>query len=261
VSGDIFLRLSIAAIAVCAGLAASPSAWAQERAPANRPAISEEAAAAVAQMSRTLAAPQASFTARTIQVYLDESGQPLHIFHTMKVVARRPDRLAIEVAGDDGSHDLFYDGKSVSIFSPDAKVYATIPAPGDIPAALREATEKLNIDLPLTNFFAGRPDQSMLHGVVAGWEIGTAKIDGIECRHLFFHQGDGTDLELWVEKNAAAIPRRLVVTYRALPGQPNFIAEFTNWNSQAQPSDAVFTFRPPADAKRIGLTPAIAPGK
>jgi hypothetical protein len=66
---------------------------------------------------------------------------------------------------------------------------------------------------------------------------------------------------LWVEKNATAIPHRLVVTYRALPGQPTFIAEFTNWNSQAQPSDAVFTFRAPADAKRIEFTPANAQGK
>jgi hypothetical protein len=251
----------MSALCLFAGFAASPTARAQGPAPAIQPAISEHASAAVAQMSKTLLAPELSFTARTIHVYLDESGQPLHIFHTMKVVAHRPDRLKVEVTGDDGSYDLFYDGKSVSIFSPDSKTYAVIPAPGGIPSALKAVTEKLNLDLPLTNFFAASPDQPLLRGVVAGWEVGTAKIDGIEFRHLFLYEGAGTDLELWVEKNSAAIPHRLVVTYRSLPGQPNFIAEFTNWDTQAHPSDAVFTFQPPADAKPIELTPAVAPAQ
>jgi hypothetical protein len=59
-------------------------------------------------------------------------------------------------------------------------------------------------------------------------------------------------------KDDAAIPHRLIVTYRLLPGQPNFIAEFTNWDSQARLSDADFAFQPPADAKRIDLAPAAA---
>ena len=253
--------LSISTLGVFAGIAALPSAHAQAPAPAMQPAISEEASAAVAQMSKTLLAPELSFTARTIQVYLDESGQPLHIFHTMKVAARRPDRLKVEVAGDDGSRDLFYDGKTVSIFSRDSKAYAVTPAPGGIPSALRAVTEKLDLDLPLTNFYAPSADQSLLRGVVAGWVAGTAKIDDVECQHLFFHQAAGTDLELWVERNSTARPHRLVVTYRSLPGQPNFIAEFTNWDSQAHASDSVFTFQPPADAKQIALTPAVAPAQ
>ena len=56
-----------------------------------------------------------------------------------------------------------------------------------------------------------------------------------------------------VEKNDAAIPHRLIVTYRMVPGAPNFIAEFANWNATVHPSQAEFTFQPPADAKKIEL--------
>jgi hypothetical protein len=49
----------------------------------------------------------------------------------------------------------------------------------------------------------------------------------------------------------------LIVTYRMVPGQPNFIAEFANWNATAHPSDAEFTFQPPADAKKIELGQAV----
>ncbi|WP_165820323.1 DUF2092 domain-containing protein [Microvirga sp. KLBC 81] len=251
----------MSALGALAGLVAVQSAHAQEPPLPVRPALSEDADAALAALNKTLSAPELSFAARTSRVYLGESGQPLHIFHTMKVLVRRPDRLKIQVTGDDGSNDLVYDGKTVSLFSPDRKVYSVMAAPGGIPAALNEVLNKLNIDFPLVNFFGVSPEQSLLRKVVAGWQVGTATIDGVECRHLFFQQMAGTEMELWVENNHAAIPRRLIVTYRLLPGQPRFVAEFTNWDSQGRFANAEFAFQPPADAKQVELPPAAAPGQ
>ena len=248
--------LSVGAIGALTGFCAWPAARAEEPPPLAKPAISEDAGSAVAQMDRTLSAPEVSFTAKTIRVYLDEAGQLLHIFHTMKVVMRRPDRIGIKVTGDDGSRDLFYDGKSVSIFfSRDSKEYSVMAAHGGIAPAANELLDKLGLDFPLVN--ATSSDQSLLRGVVGGWQVGTANIDGIECGHLFFYKRGGTDLELWVENNKAAIPHRLIVTYRLLPGQPSFVAEFTNWENGVHPPDAVFAFKPPAGAKQIELTPAV----
>jgi hypothetical protein len=45
-----------------------------------------------------------------------------------------------------------------------------------------------------------------------------------------------------------------------VPGQPNFIAEFGNWNATV-PSEAEFTFQPPADAKKIQLGQAVRAGE
>lgn len=53
-------------------------------------------------MGKSLLANELSFTTKIIRVYLDQSGQPLHISHTLKVVVRRPDRLAVLSNGDDG---------------------------------------------------------------------------------------------------------------------------------------------------------------
>ena len=80
-----------------------------------QPGISADASAAIRQMSKTLSANEFSFQVQTIRVYEDEDGQPLHIFHTMKVVAHRPDHLAVHRTGDDGATDLFYDGKTVAL--------------------------------------------------------------------------------------------------------------------------------------------------
>jgi hypothetical protein len=51
------------------------------------------------------------------------------------------------------------------------------------------------------------------------------------------------------------VPQRLIVTYRTLPGQPNFIAEFSDWNFDIHPSDAEFVFQPQADAVQAALKP------
>ena len=252
--------LQVTAFGLFMGLAALPIARAAEAAPPPvKPAISEEAGSAVSRMGKTLLAKELSLTAKIIRAYLDQSGQPLHIFHTLKVVVRRPDRLSVQSTGDDGSHDLFYDGKSVSVFFPDSKQYAVIAARGDIPSALNEVVGKLNVDFPLVDFFTEAPDKSFLSGVTAGWQVGTTKIDGVECRHLFFSQRGGIDLELWVENNEAAIPHRLIATYRLLPGQPEFIAEFANWDAAVHPSEAEFTFQPPASATKVELSEAPAP--
>jgi hypothetical protein len=49
------------------------------------------------------------------------------------------------------------------------------------------------------------------------------------------------------------------VTYRILPGQPNFIAEFSDWSFDVHPSEAAFAFQPPAGAVEVALKPVAPP--
>jgi hypothetical protein len=262
--------MKAATLGVVVGLAMFPLSPAAEAAPPATPnpatdtrppvtsVIGPEVAAAVLDMGSTISARDLAFTARTIRVYRDPSGLPLHIVHTVRALVRRPDRLAVQITGDDGDNALIYDGKSAFLFAPERKAFSVVSVSGDIPSALNQLADKFNVDYPLVELFADSPEKSLLWGVVSGSQVGMAEIDGVECRHLFFTARGGVDIELWVEKNDAAIPHRLIVTYRLLPGQPNFIAEFTNWDSQARLSDADFAFQPPADAKRIDLAPAAA---
>jgi hypothetical protein len=118
---------------------------------------------------------------------------------------------------------------------------------------------KLGVDFPLADFLTNNPDKSFLSGVVTGREVNTVTIDGVPCRHLLFTQPPGIELELWLEKNEKALPRRLVVTYRSEPGQPSVIVEFSDWNFSIHPSDAEFAFQPPDGATRVDLKPANKP--
>ena len=223
-----------------------------------KPTISEEASAALLRMGQTLRAEQFSFQARTIRVYSGPNGEPLHIFHTLKVTVRRPNRLLVERIGDDGTGKLVYDGKTLFVYLADENKYASIPVPDTIQGMMETAMGKLGVDFPLADFLTEAPNKAFLTGVTSGGEVNTVTIDGTPCRHLFFFQPPGIELELWVENNDRSLPRRLIVTYRSLPGQPNFIAEFSDWNFSIQPSDADFAFQPPPGAVQVQLKPAAA---
>jgi hypothetical protein len=221
-----------------------------------KPAISEEASAALLRMGQTLRAEQFSFQAQTIRVYADPNGEPLHIFHTLKVTMHRPNRLLAEVSGDDGSSKLVFDGKTATIYSAGQNKYASLAVPeGTIEGMLKEAVGRLGVDFPLADFLSEAPNKAFLAGVTAGRVVNTVTIDGAPYDHLFFFQPPGIELELWLSKNEQSLPRRLIVTYRSLPGMPNFIAQFSDWNFNIHPADADFAFQPPAGATQVELKP------
>jgi hypothetical protein len=229
---------------------------AAEAADAPQPGISADASAAIRQMSKTLSANEFSFQARTIRVYQDDQGQPLHIFHDEKVVVHRPDRLVVRRTGDDGATDMYYDGKTVTLFGVNENKYARVDAPNNIVAMFQEVSDRLNVDFPLADFVDAEPGKMLLSDVTSGRELDPVTIDGKPARHLFFSQAGGVDLEVWLDKTEQATPERLIVTYRLLPGQPSFIAEFSDWNFSAHPADAEFVFQPPAGAKQVELEAA-----
>ena len=115
--------------------------------------------------------------------------------------------------------------------------------------------DRLDVDFPLADFLSGAPDKSVLLGVTSGKEVNTVTIDGVQCRHLLFTEPPGVEIELWVEKSDRSPPRRLIITYRTMSGQPSVIAELSDWDFSIHPSDAEFFFQPPTGAARVELKP------
>lgn len=226
-------------------------------APASKPAISEDASSALARMGATLQSKAFSFQARTLRVSANNNGELLHIGHNFKVTVGRPDRLLIDGTGDDGPRKLFYDGTTATVVLDNGKKYASLPVPPTIEGMLHVVVGRFGVDFPLADLLTDAPDKAFLTGVTAGRQVGMATIDGVPCRHLVFSQPPGIGLELWLEANDASLPRRLIVSYRSLPGAPNFVAEFSDWRFAAPPPDADFRFEPPAGAEQLQLGAAL----
>lgn len=216
-----------------------------------KPAITQDAQSALAQMGTALLAKDFSFHARTIRVYARQGDVTLHIEHEFNVTVHRPDRLLISGTGDDGPRKLIYDGKTVVLSLDNGKTYATLPVPDTIEHMMQVVMGRFGLDFPLADFLTDAPDKAFLTGVTSGREVNIVMIDGVPCRHLVFSQPPGIELELWLQQNAPVVPRRLIVIYNSLPDKPNFVAEFSDWDFTVHPSDADFAFTPAEGAKQV----------
>jgi hypothetical protein len=223
-------------------------------------AVGNDVLAALARMGKSLQTKQFSYESRQYRATPGPDDQLLHIFHLNKVLVRRPDRIAVDMTGDDGEVKLLYDGKSVVVYPVEAKQYASIPISGNITSALDAAADRTGTELPLASLLSEDPAQSVLNGIISGGKVGTATIRGVRCDHYFFVQApEDLELELWLEDNDRSLPRRVVVTYRALAGRPVFIAEISDWNFSPAVGDSEFEFTPPSGVTRVALQQSPSP--
>jgi hypothetical protein len=172
---------------------------------------------------------------------------------------RRPDRLRVDLDGDDGPRQLFYDGKTLTLYAPDKKGYVSFPVPDTIEGMLKEAASRMGFDFPLADFLDPAPGKALLAGVSEAKVVNEVTVDGVPSRHLTLFQKPGLEVELWLAKTEHPLPQRVFITFRSLPGQPNFIASMSDWNLSATSTDADFEFKPPEGATKVELKPAAAP--
>ena len=73
---------------------------------------------------------------------------------------------------------------------------------------------------------------------------------GASTDHVALRKPD-VDIQLWITHGDKPLIRRVVVTYRDAPGQPQFRADLSDWNFSPDASDARFAFHAPKDAEKI----------
>jgi hypothetical protein len=89
----------------------------------------------------------------------------------------------------------------------------------------------------------------LIEDVIDAKHIGLGVIDGVECEHLAFRNLD-VDWQVWVEAGARPIPRKYVITSKAVTGGPHYTLHVKDWKTDAATADA-FAFKPPAAAKKV----------
>jgi len=166
-----------------------------------------------------------------------------------EISVQLPDRLHAHMAGDEHDLQLIYDGKTLTVYDAAGKHYATVPAPPTVARTLDAIRARYGIVFPLADFIQMSAQENLLQNITAAGYIGTSRIDGVECDHVAIRQPD-VDWQVWIEKGESPLPRKVVITTKTQPTQPQYIA-IMKWDTNPSIDSNLFTFTPPADAVRI----------
>jgi hypothetical protein len=181
------------------------------------------------------------------------SGEKLEFGETRQFLIRRPDRMRVDITKRDGSTSGFrFDGQEIAVFNTREQVYATAAKPGTLDEAIAYFINDLDMRFPLAEIFSTQLAESLAAKVRTAYNVGLERIMGIPCEHLAL-RGDQTDMQLWVAQGNQPLPCRLVITYKAAEGQPQFWAQFSDWNLSPDVPDAQFVFTPQEGATRIAF--------
>jgi hypothetical protein len=229
-----------------------PVLMAQE--PNSTPSASEQRAMSILKnMSLYLAQAQNfSVTIRDGYDAIQQSGQKIEFGELRKVTVSRPDRLRIDVERSDGDKSLVvFNGKELILYTAKENVYATVSRQGTLDQLIKHAVDDLKIRVPLAMMLLSTLPSELDKLVASADYVETTTIADGPCDHVAARTNRGVDFQVWVAQGGQPLPRRIVITYKDEPGQPQFWADLSNWNLAPEISDAIFGFTPPSGADRI----------
>src|SRR4029453_7862567 len=184
-------------------------------------------------------APQFSLCADITYDDVLASGQKVQYAALQDVAVRRPDRVYGEYEGDVGAKRVWYDGTQLTVLDTTAGVYAKAPMPAKIDAALDRLLQKYGFTPPLSDLLTSDPYTTLAEHAQFGLYLGEHVVRGVRCHHLAFVD-KFIDWQIWVENGTQIVPRKLVITYKTLPSQPQFEAVLSHWNFEERLSDVSF---------------------
>ena len=188
-------------------------------------------------------------TQNTLEDLLD-SGQRVDFDVSANVIISRPNKLRAERKGDVISQTFYYNGKTLTLYNPTDKVYATEPAPGTIEGTLDYTRESLGIIVPAADLVYRNAYSLLMQEVTLAKVVDKAVIGGVKCDHLLFSR-PGVDFQVWVADTGKPLPYKYVVTDTGTPARLSVVTVISNWNVAPAVPDAQFTFVPPQGAKKI----------
>jgi hypothetical protein len=198
-------------------------------------------------------APAFTLVSDTGHEVLQKNGHVLEFGSHLTLAIQRPSKAIGRFDSRNGdSSTTVLDGEAISVLSVTENIYLydTTRQPGDIDASLDFLAQQLGMPRQLRDFFSKDLTASLGSAVTSGYYVGESMISGVMCDHLAL-RSEKEDVQVWIAQGDEPVPRRIVITYRELDGQPQFWAHFTEWDFSPEFSDTTFTFLPPEGAKRI----------
>ena len=168
------------------------------------------------------------------------TGQKIQYSAESRVAVRRPDRVYAEKHGDAGSRRFWYNGEKATLVDGGLGFYTTIEdVPNELGALMDHLMEKYDFAPPLADLVYPDIYEALIDNVQFGIYVGLSDVEDIRCHHLAF-ESKYIDWQIWIEDGLQMVPRKIVITYKALPESPQYEVILTDWDLNARFSDILF---------------------
>lgn len=182
------------------------------------------------------------------------SGVKVQYAASWDVAVRRPDRVRTAYHGDIRNSRSWYDGKTFTLMNLDRNFYAQWEAPSNVDELIDKVQEKLGVRIPLNTLLRSNPFEHAMSGVQTATYLGLHRVHGEFCHHIVLTHED-LDVQVWIADGSEPVVRKVVLTFKNAPEDPQFTAYLSEWDLSAHLPDIVFSFIPPEGAAKIDFMP------
>jgi len=219
--------------------------------PSGEAALEPKAIAVLKASSARLAAARTmAFTAVASYESPSLLGPPLVYSTRSDVTLQRPDKLRVITPGDGPVSEFYYDGKTITAFSPTEKLVAIADAPATIDATLQMAYKSAAIYFPFTDAVASDPYGAIAKTMELAFYIGQSRVVGGTTTDMVAYAADGVFVQMWIGAEDK-LPRRARAVFRNDPLRLRHQVEFSNWQLGKPVAAGAFAPAGAAAAKRI----------
>ncbi|MCC6193009.1 MAG: DUF2092 domain-containing protein [Burkholderiales bacterium] len=180
-------------------------------------------------------------------------GQKLQHEASATMDVDRPNRIRARMWSARTERELFYDGKTVTLWTPAQKYYSTVEFSGNLAELVDKLEDRYAVEIPLSDLFLWGTANAPLDKIESAMNAGQDFIDEDLCDHYAFRQGT-IDWQVWISAGGKPLPRKLVITNRADEARPQSVS-LIDWNLKPAFGDSTFRFKPPAGAKAVEIVP------
>jgi hypothetical protein len=165
-----------------------------------------------------------------------------------------PNKMLVNVLGDRGHREYWYNGSKLWYYSYDENNFARVDAPATIVETMDSINKAYGIDFPAADFFYPRFADDFLDNYDKIAYLGKSYIDGKECFHILGKNKEMT-IQIWVANDATDLPAKMFIIYNGNKEISRYEASFSEWQINPDLPMAMFDFTPPPSATEVYLLP------
>ena len=260
-------KFLISALCIAVLVAVAGVAWAEETVPAKTTSQSASSQAAATSldpraldilklMSDKLSqAKSLRFEARSMMPVKSPNGMWISLYGTSRVVKEGSDKLFTETRGDFFPYDFYFDGKTITAYSPTKNLYAEKAAPGTVDSVIEEAYREEGKSFPYADILVAQPYNVLAEGLVRAVYAGQSTFrplsgaGSVKTDHLVF-SNKGVEWQIWID-TGNRLPRMVCATYLDNEGEPSYTVEFGDWKIDEPVPPETFMFQNTSKAAKV----------